>query len=74
MDLRPELLPPPVASQRLEEISYETKRISNLTHRGEPMDAAVAAFNEMTEPGWGGGCVRGPAGRHDGEYCGMIID
>jgi hypothetical protein len=46
MDLRPELLPPPVDPQRLAELSHEIERISGL--RGEPAGAAIAAFKEMT--------------------------
>jgi hypothetical protein len=48
MDLRPELLPPPVGSQPLAEISREIEKISGLLCCGEPAEAAIAAFNEMT--------------------------
>ncbi|MGP3988412.1 hypothetical protein [Streptomyces sp. 3N207] len=48
MDLRPELLPPPVDRRRLEAISREIERISDLIARGEPADDAVAAFAGST--------------------------
>ncbi|WP_247746512.1 hypothetical protein [Streptomyces oryzae] len=48
MNLRPELLPPPVGPRRLEEISGEIERIADLIARGEPVDDAVAAFAERT--------------------------
>lgn len=48
MDLRPELLPLPVAPQRLQEISREIEKISHLLDNHEPAEAAIAAFNEMT--------------------------
>ncbi|MEU6039613.1 hypothetical protein ABZ801_29835 [Actinomadura sp. NPDC047616] len=48
MDLRPELLPPSVAPQRLAEISREIGRIRGLLDDREPTEAAIAAFNEMT--------------------------
>jgi hypothetical protein len=48
MNLRPELLPPPVDPQRIAEISREIERISGLPYRSEPAEAAIAAFNEMT--------------------------
>lgn len=49
MNLRPELLPPPVPRQRLSELSREIERIADLISHGEPgADEATAAFNEMT--------------------------
>ncbi|MER5863731.1 hypothetical protein [Kitasatospora sp. NPDC002040] len=49
MDLRPELLPPPVSPQRLAELGREIERIADLTLQGEPgADEAIAAFNELT--------------------------
>ncbi|MFI1469340.1 hypothetical protein [Streptomyces wuyuanensis] len=50
MDLRPELLPPPVSRERLDELSREIERIAALVELGPPedADAAVAAFNAAT--------------------------
>jgi hypothetical protein len=48
MDLRTELLPPPVDQQHLDEIGSEVERISDLIASGGPADDAVAAFNEKT--------------------------
>ncbi|MEV6866008.1 bacteriocin immunity protein [Streptosporangium subroseum] len=48
MDLRSELLPPPVDHQRLDEICSEIEQISDVIARGGPADDAVAAFNERT--------------------------
>ncbi|MFF2517834.1 hypothetical protein [Streptomyces sp. NPDC058086] len=49
MDLRPELLPPPVSRQRLDELSCEIDRIADLlTVRPEAADKAIRAFNAMT--------------------------
>lgn len=49
MELRPELLPPPVSQQRLEELSAEIERIAGLlAPRPEAADEAIAAFNAMT--------------------------
>ncbi|WP_409237002.1 hypothetical protein [Streptomyces sp. PA5.6] len=51
MDLRPELLPPPVSPERLEAMCREIRRIAELVGDGdsrEEADAAVAAFNETT--------------------------
>ncbi|WP_330462085.1 hypothetical protein OIB37_35055 [Streptomyces sp. NBC_00820] len=49
MDLRPELLPPPVSRQRLDELCVEVKRIADLMEAGAEMaDEAIAAFNAMT--------------------------
>ncbi|MEV5011438.1 hypothetical protein [Streptomyces sp. NPDC055692] len=49
MDLRPELLPPPVSRQRLDELCAEVERIADLLEaRPEEADEAIAAFNAMT--------------------------
>ncbi|MBG6093402.1 hypothetical protein [Actinomadura viridis] len=48
MDLRPELLPPPVAPERLAELAREIERIGDLLYRGEPAAEAVAGFNRAT--------------------------
>ncbi|MFI1731201.1 hypothetical protein ACH40E_18645 [Streptomyces acidicola] len=49
MDLRPELLPPPVSRQRLDELSCEIDRIADLVTGGsEHADEAIRAFNEVT--------------------------
>ncbi|MFE2581509.1 hypothetical protein [Streptomyces sp. NPDC059378] len=49
MDLRPELLPPPVSQQRLDELCAEVERIADLLEtRREAAGAAIAAFNAMT--------------------------
>ncbi|MFJ8025537.1 hypothetical protein [Streptomyces sp. NPDC096311] len=49
MDLRPELLPPPVSRQRLDELCQEVERIADLlTSRPEAADEAITAFNAMT--------------------------
>lgn len=51
MDLRPELLPPPVSPQRLEELCHEIDRIARLaSDRSEDEDAdeAIRAFNTVT--------------------------
>ncbi|MCX4784192.1 hypothetical protein [Streptomyces sp. NBC_01264] len=49
MDLRPELLPPPVSRQRLGELCAEVDRIADLlAARPEAAVEAVAAFNAMT--------------------------
>lgn len=49
MDLRPELLPPPVSRQRLEELCAEVERIADLLEtRPELAGEAIAAFNAMT--------------------------
>jgi hypothetical protein len=49
VDLRPELLPPPVSRQRLDELSCEIDRIADLLAvRSEAADKAVRAFNAMT--------------------------
>ncbi|MEV4331920.1 hypothetical protein AB0K02_15530 [Streptomyces sp. NPDC049597] len=49
MDLRPELLPPPVSPQRLEELCREIDRISRLvTDRATDADEAIRTFNAVT--------------------------
>ncbi|MFG2712042.1 hypothetical protein ACGFX2_16015 [Streptomyces goshikiensis] len=49
MDLRPELLPPPVSRQRLDELCADIDRIADqLVTRPEAADEAIAAFNAMT--------------------------
>jgi hypothetical protein len=53
MDLRPELLPPPVTPQRLAELSDQIERISSLIGDPEAADAAIAAFNDVTGHGYG---------------------
>jgi hypothetical protein len=46
MELRPELLPPQVSPQRIEELGCEIDRIAEL--RGDVAQEAVATFKEMT--------------------------
>lgn len=49
MDLRPELLPPPVSQQQLDELSAEIDRIADLVaDRSEDAEEAIRAFNAMT--------------------------
>ena len=52
MDLRPELLPPPVSPERIDELSEEIERICDLLDRRSPDDgqvaSAIADFNAMT--------------------------
>ncbi|MFF4185411.1 hypothetical protein ACFYZ9_19655 [Streptomyces sp. NPDC001691] len=49
MDLRPELLPPPVSQQRLGELCAEVERIAELLFaRPEAAGKAIEAFNAMT--------------------------
>lgn len=49
VDLRPELLPPPVSTQRLEELSHEIDRIAGLLADGsEEADEAIRTFNTLT--------------------------
>lgn len=48
MDLRPELLPPPVDHRHLAGIRAEIGQISNLVAGGGPADEAITAFNERT--------------------------
>lgn len=49
MDLRPELLPPPVNRQRLDELCAEVERIADLLEaRRHAADEAITAFNAMT--------------------------
>jgi hypothetical protein len=55
MDLRPELLPPPVSPERIDELSEEIERICGLLDRRSPDDGQVASvvadFNAMTGHG-----------------------
>ncbi|MCX5409754.1 hypothetical protein OHA37_38605 [Streptomyces sp. NBC_00335] len=47
--MRPELLPPPVSRQRLDELCAEVERIAELlVARPEAVGEAIAAFNAMT--------------------------
>ncbi|GAA0966668.1 hypothetical protein GCM10009550_69450 [Actinocorallia libanotica] len=48
MQLRSELLPPPVNEQQLQAIGREIERIANLIQHGEPADEAIAVFNRST--------------------------
>ncbi|MGW6941753.1 hypothetical protein ACWGF3_22515 [Streptomyces xanthophaeus] len=49
MELRPELSPPPVSRQRLDELCAEVERIADLLEaRPEAAREAIAAFNAMT--------------------------
>lgn len=49
VDLRPELLPPPVSRQRLDELCSEIERIADLLASSpEAADEAIAAFNVRT--------------------------
>ncbi|MEY2248460.1 hypothetical protein AB8A21_36980 [Streptomyces sp. BF23-18] len=49
MDLRPELLPPPVSRQRLDDLCAEVERIADLLEtRPEAAGEAIGAFNAMT--------------------------
>ncbi|MDQ1012634.1 hypothetical protein QFZ82_007119 [Streptomyces sp. V4I23] len=49
MDLRPELMPPVVGPERLEELSREIERIAGLVEaRSADEDEAIRAFNTMT--------------------------
>ncbi|MFI6787628.1 hypothetical protein ACIBG4_09870 [Nonomuraea sp. NPDC050383] len=50
MDLRPELLPPPVPRELVEQLGVEIDRIAQLMEEGRMPEArqAVAAFNERT--------------------------
>ncbi|QKW33764.1 hypothetical protein HUT06_06725 [Actinomadura sp. NAK00032] len=48
MDLRPELLPPTAAPERLAELASEIERIADLLARGEPAAAAIDEFNQAT--------------------------
>ncbi|MER7585032.1 hypothetical protein [Kitasatospora sp. NPDC097691] len=54
MDLRLELLPPPVSRERLDELCREIERISDLVVlRSEDADEAIEAFNAMTGHDYG---------------------
>ncbi|KPI31507.1 hypothetical protein OV450_7160 [Actinobacteria bacterium OV450] len=49
VDLRPELLPPPVSRQRLDELCAEVERIADLLEtRREAAGEAITAFNAVT--------------------------
>ena len=52
MELRPELLPPPVSPERIDEVSREIERICDLLERASPdssrVASAIADFNAMT--------------------------
>jgi hypothetical protein len=49
VDLRPELLPPPVSQQRLDELCAEVEQIAELlVARPEAAGEAIEAFNAMT--------------------------
>ncbi|MFC9461495.1 hypothetical protein ACFWN5_21420 [Streptomyces sp. NPDC058430] len=49
MDLRSELLPPPVSRERLDELCSEIERIADLlASRPDAAKEAIAAFNAMT--------------------------
>ncbi|MFF4456502.1 hypothetical protein [Streptomyces goshikiensis] len=49
MDLRPELLPPPVSRRRLQELSGEIDRIADLVaDRPEAAEEAIRSFNDAT--------------------------
>jgi hypothetical protein len=52
VELRPELLPPPVSPERIDELSREIERICDLLNRRSPDAAraasAIADFNAMT--------------------------
>ncbi|MER6003844.1 bacteriocin immunity protein [Nonomuraea angiospora] len=50
MELRPELLPPPVSQERQEQLGSEIDRIAELIETGRLIEAreAVAAFNRQT--------------------------
>lgn len=48
MQLRSELLPPPVNEQQLQAIGREIERIANLIQHGEPANEAIAVFNRST--------------------------
>ncbi|GAA2325795.1 hypothetical protein [Dactylosporangium salmoneum] len=52
MELRPELCPPPVAPERVAELCAAIETIEELLERGEPADAAIAAFNAGTGHGY----------------------
>lgn len=54
MDLRPELLPPPVTERRRRELGDEIERIGDLLLSGDAVaaDAAIVVFNELTGHGF----------------------
>ncbi|WP_431962100.1 hypothetical protein [Actinacidiphila sp. bgisy160] len=48
MNLRAELLPPPVSPERLAEPAHEIECVARLAGTGGPFEEAVSAFNERT--------------------------
>ncbi|GAA4974229.1 hypothetical protein [Actinoplanes utahensis] len=48
MELREELLPPPVAPERIARLSAVIERIGDLMDSGEPFGEEIAAFNADT--------------------------
>jgi hypothetical protein len=59
MDLRPELLPPPVAPQRIDALAREIERICGLLDGSSPdadlAASAIADFNAMTSHAYAAG-------------------
>lgn len=58
MDLRPELLPPQIEQQRIDEISAEIGRIADMIHTGrrgeaDPAIVAIARFNAASGRDYG---------------------
>ncbi len=51
VDLRPELLPPPVEPARIATIAAAVERIAGLMEAGAPYEAELAALNEDTGTG-----------------------
>ncbi|MEU4620560.1 hypothetical protein AB0G04_11360 [Actinoplanes sp. NPDC023801] len=52
MNLRPELLPPPVAPVRIAELAAAVTRIAGLMDDGSPYADEIAAFNAGTGGDW----------------------
>jgi hypothetical protein len=48
VDLRPELLPAPVAPERIAQLAAAITRIADLLDRGEPCSDVITAFNADT--------------------------
>lgn len=67
VDLRPELVPPPVTEVRLRMLSHEIERIEDLLFREAPaeVDAAIAAFNAATGHSYDSSDFSGYAGWRD---------
>ncbi|WP_369244108.1 bacteriocin immunity protein [Streptomyces sp. R41] len=67
MDLRPELLPPPVTERRLRTLADEIERIEDLLFSEDlaEADAAIAAFNAATGHAYGPTDLTGYAGWRD---------